>query len=201
MFSHVNGVMVYVLAPLAGYLTGSFPTAYLVVKRLTGQDIRKIGSGNVGATNVKRVCGTKPFIFVMVIDMLKGALPVLLSKLLFPHLYLLHVLVAVTTVIGHSKSIFLGFAGGKSAATGLGNMVGLAPVPALVLGLIAFLLTRLSRIVSVGSITASILAGPIIYFFNEPLEYIIYGSIAGGYIIFLHKANIQRLLKGTENRI
>jgi len=191
----------YLVAALAGYLFGSIPTAYIVVKQLTGQDIRQIGSGNVGATNVKRAAGTKPFIFVLVVDLLKGTIPVLISKAIFPHLYLLHVIVAFMTVIGHSKSIFLGFAGGKSAATGLGGMIGLAPLPALLLGLIAFTITRLSRIVSLGSITASILAPFVLYLFKYPLEYVIYAAVAGAYVIFLHRANIQRLLKGTENRI
>lgn len=191
----------YIVAALAGYLIGSIPTAYIVVKQLTGQDIRQIGSGNVGATNVKRAAGTKPFIFVLIVDLLKGTIPVLISKALFPHLYLLHVIVAFMTVIGHSKSIFLGFAGGKSAATGLGGMVGLAPLPALLLGLIAFTITKLSRIVSLGSITASVLAPFVLYLFKYPLEYVIYAAVAGAYVIFLHRANIQRLLKGTENRI
>jgi glycerol-3-phosphate acyltransferase PlsY len=194
-------MLVYVLAAILGYLIGSFPTAYLVVKKLTGQDIRQIGSGNVGATNVKRAAGTKPFIFVLIADLLKGTIPVLISQMLYPHLYLLHVIVAMTTVLGHSKSIFLGFAGGKSAATGLGGMLGLAPIPALIIGVSAFAITKLSRLMSLGSITASILTPFILYWFKCPLEYIIYGAVTAAYVIFLHKANIQRLLKGTENRI
>jgi glycerol-3-phosphate acyltransferase PlsY len=194
-------MLVYVIAAILGYLVGSFPTAYLVVKKLTGQDIRQIGSGNVGATNVKRAVGTKPFIFVLVADLLKGTLPVVISKLLFPHLYLLHVIVAMTTVIGHSKSIFLNFAGGKSAATGLGGMLGLAPIPAIILGAIAFIVTKTSRLMSLGSITASVLTPFILYWFKFPLEYVIYGAVTGTYVIVLHKANIQRLLKGTENRM
>ena len=191
----------YLVAALAGYLFGSIPTAYIVVKQLTGQDIRQIGSGNVGATNVKRAAGTKPFIFVLIVDVLKGTIPVLISKALFSHLYLLHVVVALMTVIGHSKSIFLGFAGGKSAATGLGGVIGLAPIPALLLGLTAFAVTKLSRIVSVGSMSTAIIAPIVLYLFKYPLEYVIYATVAGAYVIFLHRANIQRLLKGTENRI
>jgi glycerol-3-phosphate acyltransferase PlsY len=194
-------MLVYILAAIAAYLIGSIPTAYIVVKQLTGQDIRQIGSGNVGATNVKRAAGTKWFIVTLILDMLKGTIPVLISQQLYPHLYLLHVIVALMTVIGHSKSIFLGFAGGKSAATGLGGMIGLAWLPAILLGLTAFTVTKLSRIVSLGSITASVLAPLVIYLFRCPLEYIIYAGLAGAYVIFLHKANIQRLLKGTENRI
>ena len=191
----------YVVAAGLGYLIGSFPTAYLVVKQLTGQDIRTIGSGNVGATNVKRAAGFKPYLFVLLFDMAKGMVPVWLSTQLYPNAYFLHILVALATVIGHSKSIFLKFAGGKSAATGLGGMLGLAPVPALLLGLLAFSITKCTRFVSLGSITASLLAPVMLYLFDCPWPYIGYAAVAGLYVIFLHRANIERLLKGTENRI
>jgi acyl phosphate:glycerol-3-phosphate acyltransferase len=194
-------MVVYLVAALLGYLAGSFPTAYLVVKQLTGQDIRTIGSGNVGATNVKRAAGFKPFLFVLIFDFCKGLVPVLVSKALYPELYLMHVVVALTTVIGHSKSIFLGFAGGKSAATGLGGVMGLAPIPATLLGITAYTITKVSRFVSLGSMTASVLAPVLLLLFGSPLEYVIYAAIAGGYVIWLHRPNIQRLLKGTENRI
>lgn len=194
-------ILVYVIAALCGYLAGSFPTAYLVVRQLTGQDIRTIGSGNVGATNVKRAVGFRPFLFVLIFDLLKGAIPVLISQMLFPTADWLHVLVGCTTVLGHSRSIFLGFSGGKSAATGLGTLVGLAFIPTFLLGLIAFTITRFSGYVSLGSITASVTAPVILYCFDAPTPYIIYSGIAGLYVIILHRANIQRLLKGTENRI
>jgi glycerol-3-phosphate acyltransferase PlsY len=172
-----------------------------VVKQLTGQDIRQIGSGNVGATNVKRAAGFKPFLFVLLFDFLKGTLPVLASKMLFPDLSWLHVLVALATVIGHSKSIYLKFAGGKSAATGLGGFVGLDPVAGILLSVIAYVIMRTTRMVSVGSITASVLAPILLIVLKAPLPSQIYAAVAGIYVIYLHKANIQRLLKGTENRI
>jgi glycerol-3-phosphate acyltransferase PlsY len=193
--------MVYLVAALLGYLIGSVPTAYLVVKQLTGQDIRQIGSGNVGATNVKRAAGFKPFLFVLLFDFLKGTIPVVASKILFPELPWLHVLVALATVIGHSKSIYLKFAGGKSAATGLGGFVGLDPVAGVLLGVIAYVIMRVTRMVSVGSIIASVLAPIFLIVLKAPLPYQIYAAVAGIYVIYLHKANIQRLLKGTENRI
>lgn len=193
--------MVYLISVILGYLIGAIPTAYLVVKKLTGQDIRQIGSGNVGATNVKRAAGLKPFIFVLLCDFLKGMIPVLISKALFPDMPVLHVLIALATVIGHSKSIYLKFAGGKSAATGLGGFVGLDPVAGLLLAVIAYVIMRTSRMVSLGSIIASVLAPIFLILFRDPLPYQIYAAVAGIYVIFLHKANIQRLLQGTENRI
>ncbi len=193
--------MDYLVAALLGYLVGAIPTAYLVVKKLTGQDIRTIGSGNVGATNVKRAAGFKPFLFVLICDFLKGTIPVLISRALYPQLPWLHVLVALATVIGHSKSIYLKFAGGKSAATGLGGFVGLDPVAGILLGVIAYVIMRVSRMVSVGSMVASVLAPISLIALKAPVPYQIYAAIAGIYVIYLHKANIQRLLNGTENRI
>lgn len=194
-------MVVYLVAVVLGYLIGSCPTAYLVVKQLTGQDIRTIGSGNVGATNVKRAAGFKPFLFVLIFDFCKGLVPVLIAKQLYPDKYLLHVLVALASVVGHSKSIFLKFAGGKSAATGLGGILGLAPLPGLILGITAFTITKTSRYVSLGSITASLLSPILLLLFRYPVPYIVYATIAGVYVVWLHRANIQRLLKGTENRI
>lgn len=194
-------MVVYLVAIVLGYLVGAFPTAYLVVKKLTGQDIRTIGSGNVGATNVKRAAGFKPYLFVLMCDVAKGAIPVLIIRKLYPELHLLHILVALSTVVGHSKSIYLGFSGGKSAATGLGGLFGLAPILALILGVTAFTVTKLSRYVSLGSIVASLLSPVLMVLFHRPLEYIIYTVVAGVYVVYLHKANIGRLLKGTENRI
>jgi glycerol-3-phosphate acyltransferase PlsY len=193
--------MHYLIAAVLGYLIGAIPTAYLVVKKLTGQDIRQVGSGNVGATNVKRAAGFKPFLFVLLADFLKGTVPVLLAKFLFPGAPWLHVLVALSTVIGHSKSIYLGFAGGKSAATGLGGFVGLDPLAGILLATIAYATMRLTRMVSVGSMLASVLAPILLIVFKAPVPYQIYAAIAGLYVIYLHKANIQRLLNGTENRI
>ncbi len=191
----------YLIATVLAYLIGAIPTGYIVVKRLTGQDVRTFGSGGTGATNVKRVAGNKAALFVLFFDFHKGLVPVILSKTFFPTEDWLHVLVALATVIGHSKSVFLNFSGGKSAATGLGGMMGLAAIPALLIALIAFSVTRLSRFVSLGSITASLCAPVILYLSGQPKPYIIYTCVSAGYVIWLHKTNIGRLLSGTENRI
>ena len=103
------------IAIVMGYLIGSIPTGYLIVKAKTGQDIRKVGSGSTGATNVKRVLGKKWFFIVMLLDAIKGALPVVLA-ILFLHAYsqfgLTPVAAVVAVLLGHSKSVFLGFTGG-----------------------------------------------------------------------------------------
>jgi glycerol-3-phosphate acyltransferase PlsY len=194
-------IVPYALAAVLGYLIGSIPTGYIVVKQLTGQDIRQIGSGGTGATNVRRAAGGKAALFVLFFDLHKGLVPVILAKQLFPGDPWLHVLVALAAVVGHSKSVFLNFAGGKSAATGLGGMLGLAFLPALLVGLIAFLLVKLTRYQSVGSILASATAPFLLYLFNAPIPYVIYATVAAAYVILLHRANIGRLLSGTENRL
>ena len=116
------------LALVVGYLIGSIPTGYIIVKAKTGEDIRKVGSGSTGATNVKRVLGKKWFFIVMILDAIKGALPVVLA-VLFLHAYAKYgitpVAAAVAVLVGHSKSIFLKFTGGKSVASGVGTIIAL----------------------------------------------------------------------------
>lgn len=190
-----------VLFIIGGYLLGSIPTGYIVARQVAGIDIREHGSGNTGATNVKRVVGNKAGLFVLACDFFKGFLPVLLAKNLFPEAPFVHVLVALAAVVGHSKSIFLKFGGGKSAITGLGGIIGLAPLAGLVLAGIAFTVIFLSRIVSIGTMTAAVAAPVTMFVMGQPLAYTLYTAVTGLYVIFLHRANIQRLIKGTENRI
>ncbi len=191
----------YFLALVLAYIIGSFPTAYLTAKRLMGIDIREHGSGNAGATNVWRVVGKKAGVFVLLTDFFKGFLPVTASQYLFPSAPALHVVVAIGTILGHSRSLFLGFTGGKSAITGLGGMMALAPVPAVLIGAVAFIVIKFTRYVSVGSMTAAVFTPIILYVLKAPLAYTVYGLLSALYVIYLHRANIGRLLKGTENRI
>ncbi len=191
----------WALAIVGAYLLGSVPTGYLLVKRLKGLDIRDYGSGNIGATNVKRVAGNKAFATVLLLDFLKGFAPVSLTMRLLPEAYILHVLVALASVLGHSKSIFFGFKGGKSAATGLGGIFGLAFVPGVIMAAMAFAIIKFTRIVSVGTMMTAVAAPILLYIFHMPTAYVVYALLVAGYIIFLHKANIGRLMSGTENRI
>ncbi len=187
---------------LTGYLLGAIPTGYLVVKKLTGEDIRQHGSGGTGATNVRRVAGGEAARLVLLIDFFKGYLPVALTKfLLWPEQPAAHVLVAITAVIGHSKSVFLGFTGGKSAATGLGSVLGLNSWVGLILALLAFSTVKLTRIVSIGSMLAAVLAPLLFFVFGDPWEYIGFSVASGVYVLYLHRSNIARLIKGTENKL
>ena len=192
------------LVGASSYLIGSIPTGYIIVKLFTGQDIRTIGSGSTGATNVKRVMGKKWFFIVMLLDALKGALPVVLTALFataLAHLGVLPVLAAVCAILGHSKSVFLNFTGGKSVASGVGTLMALNWQAGLIIAAVWGIVTWVSKYVSLGSIVALALSPLIMWFLNAPIAYIVYALIAAIYVIYLHRENITRLKEGRENKV
>lgn len=194
-----------VLYIVIAYLIGAIPTGYLIAKKLKGIDIRKHGSGNVGATNVKRVVGKKAGLATLILDFLKGFLVVLGAVILFPKsqdpYQLVPVFTAMAAIVGHSRSIYIGFSGGKSVITSLGAIIVLEPLAALIVALIAFATMKISRYVSVGSILGAALAPLIVWVLHGPLSHIVLALFISVYIIYLHRGNIQRLLKHQENRI
>ena len=188
------------------YLIGSIPTGYITVKLKTGQDIRTIGSGSTGATNVKRVLGKKWFFIVMILDAIKGALPVIAAKILSKYFIadtygIYAVISAIFVIIGHSKPVFLQFKGGKSVASGVGTILALNPTVGIGVALIWGIITYVSKYVSLGSIIAVSIAPFLMYFLNNPVCYTVYCIIAAVYIVWLHRSNISRLLKGEENKV
>ena len=209
------------LAIFLGYLIGSFPTGYWLTKALKGIDIRTVGSGSTGATNVYRNVGKAAGISVFVIDFLKGYFPVLILPPLIgwffckavdanpfyysverePYYQWLPVLAATAALIGHSRSIFLGFKGGKSAATGLGTLFALD----WRVGLLTFaswgIVLYVGKIVSIASILATACCIPLMAFFNGKASYIIYCIVGFLYVTMRHKANIGRIIAGTEPKI
>ena len=189
---------------LGAYVIGSIPTGYIVVKLFTGQDIRTIGSGSTGATNVKRVMGKKWFFILLLLDAFNGALPVVLAYFLtksFADVGVLPVLAAIFVIIGHSKSVFLGFTGGKSVASGVGTLLALNWQAGLIIAVIWAIITWVSKYVSLGSIIALALAPVIMWFLNSPPAYVIYAFVAAVYVIYLHRENIKRLIAGAENKV
>lgn len=198
------GTIEIIIAVLTAYLIGSIPTGYIVVKLFTGQDIRTIGSGSTGATNVKRVMGKKWFFTVMLLDAFKGALPVILAKIFattFVSIGLIPVLCAIAVILGHSKSIFLNFSGGKSVASGVGTILALNWQVGLIIAVVWGIITYISKYVSLGSIIALSVSPVLMYLYKEPISYILYCILGAIYIIYLHRTNILRLINGSENKV
>ena len=195
------------LITLGAYLIGSFPTGYLVVKIFKREDIREVGSGSTGATNVKRVMGKRGFYGVLLIDAIKGFVPVMLAKYfevkfgLYTNLHIAPILAASAVIIGHSKSIFLNFTGGKSVATTAGVGLAIDWRVAVICYLFFAIVAYVSKYISLASITVMILMVILIIYFKNPLSYVIFCSITAIYVIFLHRENIKRLIKGTENKV
>ena len=190
---------------VVSYLIGSIPTGYLIVKKLKGVDIREVGSGSTGATNVKRVLGTKWFFIVMALDALKGIIPVCIAKNSAIELYhfmgLLPTVAANSVIIGHSKSVFLKFTGGKSVAAGIGTLFALCWPVGLCVSVIWAILTYTTKYVSVGSVVAVSLAPILMNVFSQNVFYICFTGLGAAYVIFMHRENIKRLMNGTENKV
>jgi len=189
------------LAMLA-YLAGAIPFSFLVA-RARGVDLRVVGSGNVGASNVWRNCGFGAFLVALAGDMLKGALPVAVAQALglAP---LAVIAVGAAAMLGHTRSIFLGFRGGKAVATGGGVLLALAPLIALT-GLVCWgIVFGATRIAAVASLSAAmacaIVAGVMFLLGALPLASALFVWVAAVVIVALHRANIRRLRSGTENR-
>ncbi len=193
---------------LVAYLIGSFPTGYLAVRWLKGVDIRELGSGSTGATNVLRTLGKAPAIGVLLMDAAKGAVSIALAHWGFHFFNITSIplptvvaLAGLSAVIGHSWPIWLGFRGGKSVATSLGILLAMSwQVGLATLGVFAVMMA-ISRIVSLSSISGAIAVSLFMIIFKQPLAYQIFAIAAGIYVIWRHRSNIQRLLSGTEPKL
>lgn len=193
-------ILVFIIA----YLIGSIPTGYIIVKKFKGIDIRETGSGSTGATNVKRIMGTKWFFTVMLLDALKGAIPVLIACKYFNFLDFIGlgpVIASLGAIIGHSKSVFLSFSGGKSVATGVGTLIALCWPVGLITAFIWAIITYTTKYVSLGSVIAVALTPLLMNVFDQNIFYIYFAALCAIYVIILHRANIKRLLNGTENKV
>ncbi len=193
--------MPIVLALLASYLLGAMPTSFLAGKLFRGIDLREHGSGNLGATNLYRTLGAKFAIPVGLFDAAKGAVPVMVIAPMVSSSKYFAVLCGIMAVVGHVFSVFVRFRGGKGVATASGVMLGLTPWAVLVSLGVWLIVVRVSGYVSLGSmIGAAVL--PIAAWLLHPLQRdIIWIQILVALaIIWLHRANIRRLLAGTENR-
>lgn len=189
------------LCCLGSYLLGSIPFG-MIAGKLHGIDLRQEGSGNIGATNALRVLGKRDGTIVLLLDALKSFAPVLLAqKLGLPAVWVVGV--GLSAVLGHIYSPWVRFRGGKGVATSLGVLLGLSPMIAgLSLVVFALALVLSGKRVSVGSIAASLAATIMFWTFpHVPRPYAVFTTIAAAFIIFRHRDNIKRLLKGEEKPI
>jgi acyl phosphate:glycerol-3-phosphate acyltransferase len=182
----------------AGYLLGSIPIGYLLARR-AGIDVRAVGSGNVGATNVARTAGPRLGLWKLVGDVLKGAIAVALARTIASSEAITGA-TAVAAVAGHAFPVFLGFRGGKGVATGLGVLLVLAPAAAPV-PLVAFASAfALSRIVSLASLAAAVTAPIAIFGFGYASATVVAATVIAGLVVWRHAENLARIRAGTEAR-
>jgi len=187
------------LVLIFSYLLGSVPIGFIAGSYLRGIDIRQHGSGNIGTTNVFRILGAGPGLFVFAGDLAKGIIPVLLGKEISGSS--LALLAGLAAIVGHNWSIFLRFKGGRGVATGAGVILALSPVVILIAFSLWAVTVLLSRYVSLGSILATISVPLLMFWFHQPRPYIVFGSILAILIVYRHRPNIKRLLNGTEAKI
>ena len=200
----------YLLTCALGYLLGSIPTGYLLAKA-KGVDIRTVGSGNIGATNVFRYLGKPAGIAVLLIDAAKGFIAVtVIARILIPRVFHVHdetirewlsICGGISAVLGHNYTCWLRFKGGKGIATSAGVLVALVPWSLLIILTIWILVFAFTRYVSLGSLCAAFALPFAAWATGESRLIIVFTAILGVLAIYKHKANIQRLLKGTESRI
>ena len=184
---------------LAGYLAGSIPTGYWLVHALRGEDIRKTGSGNIGATNVWRTYGARLGAPVMALDVAKGFVPALLATIFVGHLA--GVLAGGAAMLGHWRPLFMGFArGGKVVATCGGAFLGVAPLVGGVGLAVWIVVFSLLRYASVASIVAALTLPAASVALSEPWPVDVFAGAAALAVLVLHRANIARLRAGTETR-
>lgn len=205
----MNSLLILLLA----YFCGAIPTGYWVVKVWKQIDLTKVGSGSTGTTNVLRIAGKGAAAFVFVVDVAKGYLPVLVAIHALGHGWVpefassplgpwLPVGAAILAIVGHSKSIFLDWRGGKSAATGLGKLMAMNMPAALCAFAIFLAIVWLSRYVSLASIIA-VSCSPIVTYLFDPtaIPLVAFCLCGAAYVIIRHRANIRRLMQGTEPRV
>jgi len=192
-------LLVYVLLIISSYFIGAIPTGVVLAKAFSGTDIRQEGSGNIGATNVTRVLGKKLGALTLAGDILKGFLPVCVGSYLVSSLSVV-CLMGMAAFLGHLFPVYLRFKGGKGVATALGVFLYFAPLVILIEVAIFVAVVGIWKYVSLGSLIAAAAMPLLLLLFACPKPVVLL-SIAFALLIFIkHKANIQRLLNGTENK-
>lgn len=184
------------------FLFGSIPWGYLI-GRTKGIDLRKVGSGNIGATNVMRVIGKKEALITLLLDILKGVIPVTIVKVI-PHYgenVILLGLVGILAILGHCFTPFLKFKGGKGVATSIGVLLAYMPLAGLVTIFIWIITVKISKISSVGALVSFALLPLNVYIIGYPEEFLIFAGLFTIVIYLRHISNIKRLIKRIEPKI
>lgn len=188
----------WVILGICAYFLGAIPFGYIVAKK-KGIDIREHGSGNVGFTNVWRVLGLTPGLIVLICDVMKGYLAAMLGFIIMGTYGTL--VGGLVAIIGHTYSIFIDFKGGKGVATGIGIMLFISPSTLFICAGVALVLIGATKYMSLGSIVGAWLAPVVLYMTDAPIEYVLGIGGAAMFIICRHIPNIQRLMKGKENKL
>ncbi|MBQ9105728.1 MAG: glycerol-3-phosphate 1-O-acyltransferase PlsY [Mailhella sp.] len=193
--------MTYLILALClafAFILGSIPFGLVIAKTFKGIDPRKAGSGNIGSTNVARLCGMPCGLLTLFCDIMKGTLPVLIAVHVLPSMFM-QSLVAFAAVMGHIKSPFLGFKGGKGVATTIGALIPLAFLPLLCAVACFFVVVFITRYVSLSSMTMSV-ALVVFYAVFGYWELMPLGVVLAAMIIWAHRSNIGRLMRGEESK-
>lgn len=202
----------YIIVGIVAYLIGSISFSVIISKKMAGFDVREKGSGNAGATNMLRSVGKKAAILTLLGDALKGVVAILFAIIVgaiakSADKSLLVQIAGILVVVGHTFPIFFGFKGGKGVATSLGVLLMTNWKIGLICLVFALVLMAVTRMVSLGSIGAAVLFPVLVLFIHtnftisEGSSYFVYSVILAAIVIFNHRANIQRILNGTENKL
>ncbi|MDQ2777703.1 MAG: glycerol-3-phosphate 1-O-acyltransferase PlsY [Acidobacteriota bacterium] len=192
--------LVVAVPALLAYLIGGLPFGYLFVRFSLGKDVRTMGSGNIGATNVHRTAGRKAGIVVLLLDIFKGWFAVWLAAIASHGNAMTIAFAIVGVMLGHCYPVFLRFKGGKAVACFVGAFLFVAPQALLATAMVFFLAVGASKFISLGSIAGALAFPPLLWAIHHPPESILFASIfASVLMIYRHRGNIERLWMGTEN--
>ena len=205
-------MIVYIIMAIIAYAIGSISFSVIFTKKFAGFDVREKGSGNAGSTNVLRTAGKKVAFLTLICDILKGVVAILIALLFgamftFVNRAILVEIAALAVVIGHTFPIFFDFKGGKGVATSLGVILLINWKIGLICLTFALVLMAITRMVSLGSISAAVLFGVLTIFIRDSyiVEYdasfILFGILLAAFVIYNHRTNVKRILNGTENKL
>jgi len=187
-------------AVAAAYLLGAIPFGYLLVKWMTGRDVRASGSGNIGATNVLRTTGRLAGVATLLLDIGKGYLAVWIAEKLYPNCICVASASALAVMAGHAFPVFLKFKGGKAMASFVGAFLRLTPIPLAAVLAVFVVTVAVTRHISVGSIVAAATFPLAVWLILHPAWPVLAAAlIAGAFIVYRHKENMRRLHAGTES--